>query len=320
MMSVTSSFSDLIKFIRSETDHHLHKIEIPSEPEYVYSPIRYVLKGKGKRLRPVLVHLSGRGFDADPLDLMQAAMAVELLHNFTLIHDDIMDNDDTRHGQPAVHKKFGQDGAILAGDSMFTMAQLMIGQVGENTVPAFTAFNQAALAVCEGQALDLQFERDTSVTLDQYLDMVGKKTGALISVCAELGGILGRESDETLMGLRYYGTNLGKAFQIQDDMLELYSDEDKLGKSTHSDIQSDKQTILSILARNHDGRAEIQSEDPNEKQAALREFYETTGIRERALELCGEYVKKANDSLNVFNGEHKDNMEQFTSMVLNRKH
>lgn len=319
-MSDTESFTDLIEFIRSETNRHLQKMDIPSEPEYVYEPIRYVLKGKGKRLRPILLHLSGRGFDADPEDLMHGGLAVELLHNFTLIHDDIMDKDETRHGQPAVHTRFGQDAAILAGDSMFTLAQLMIGQVQTNTALSFNAFNKASLAVCEGQAFDIQFEGDTSITLDQYLDMVGKKTGGLVSVCAELGGILGDQTNETLIELRNYGINLGKAFQIQDDILEIFSDADNLGKSTDSDVLSDKQTILSILARKHDGWSDIKSDDPTEKRNNLRTFYKSTGVRERAQELCEDHVKKAKDSLTVFSGEHRENMEQFTNMVLNRTH
>lgn len=319
-MSDTSSFSDLINFIRSETDRHLQKMDIPSEPEYVYAPIRYVLQGKGKRFRPILVHLSGRGFDADPEDLMHAGLAIELLHNFTLIHDDIMDKDDTRHGQPAVHTKFGQDAAILAGDSLFTLAQLMIGQVRSNTAPSFNAFNKASLAVCEGQAFDIQFESDTSVTLDQYLDMVGKKTGALVSVCAELGGIIGSQTDDILVELRNFGVNLGQAFQIQDDILEIFSDAENLGKSTDSDVVSDKQTVLTILARKHDGWNDISTDDPSEKRNALRTFYDETGVRDRALELCTDHVQKAKDSLTVFSGEHRENMEQFTEMVLNRTH
>ena len=256
-MPDTKSFTELLDFIRSETDRHLGKLDIPQEPAYLYDPIRYVLTGRGKRLRPILVHLSGRGFDADPEDLMHAGLAVELLHNFTLVHDDIMDDDDTRHGKSSVHEKYGNEAAILVGDSIFTLGQLIIGQVQAHTTVAFQAYNKASLTVCEGQAFDLQFEGDASTTLDQYLDMIGRKTGALLCLCAELGGILGGQSKDVCAELRNYGINLGRAFQVQDDILEIFSYKENLGKSLNSDIVADIQTILYIQPSKHNVCVEI---------------------------------------------------------------
>lgn len=319
-MPDTKSFSELTEFIRSETDRHLLKLDIPEEPKYLYDPIRYTIKGKGKRLRPILVHLSGRGFNADPEDLMRAGMAVELLHNFTLVHDDIMDHDDLRHGQPSVHKKFNEAAAILAGDTLFTLAQLMISQVKTNTLIAAEAFNESSLAVCEGQAFDLQFEKDTTITLEKYLKMVELKTGALISLCSELGGILGNRKGEVLSSLRKYGNNLGKAFQIQDDMLEITQDERSLGKSTASDIQSEKQTILTVLARQKEGWQEVDSMTGNMelKRNKRREFFENSGVMNDANKLHELFIQKAKESLKVFAGIHRENMEQFTDWILNR--
>lgn len=321
-MTDTNSFSELIAFIRSETDRHLRKLDIPEEPAFIYDPIRYVLAGKGKRLRPILVQLSGRGFDADPEDLMHAGLAVELLHNFTLVHDDIMDKDDTRHGQPAVHKQFGNEAAILAGDSIFTLGQLLIGQVQTNTVQAALAFNKASLSVCAGQAYDLQFEGDAATTLDQYLDMVGKKTGSLVSLSAELGGILCSQSDDVCSELQNYGLNLGRAFQVQDDIMEIFSDEENLGKSLDSDVAAEKQTILTVLARKHDGWDDIagSNDDIASKRDRMRSFFMETGVHDRAREMSNDYISRAKQSLSVFAGEHKRNMEQFTDLVLNRTH
>jgi geranylgeranyl pyrophosphate synthase len=321
-MSDIKSFSELLDFIRSETDSHLGKLDLPEEPTYLYDPIRYALAGKGKRLRPILVHLSGRGFDADPDDLMYAGLAVELLHNFTLIHDDIMDHDDTRHGKQTVHKKFGTEAAILTGDSIFTLAQLIIGQVQSNTVQALQAFNKASLTVCEGQAYDLQFEGDSTVTLDKYLDMISRKTGVLLSLCAELGGILGAKSDDVCAELRSYGLNLGRGFQVQDDILEIFSDKENLGKSLESDVAADKQTILTILARKHDGWNEISRSDADisTKRERMRSFYIETGVEVRAREISRGYIDKAKDSLTIFEGDHKITMDQFTDYVLNRTH
>ena len=321
-MPGTKLFTELLDFIRSETDRHLGKLDIPQEPAYLYDPIRYVLTGRGKRLRPILVHLSGRGFDADPEDLMHAGLAVELLHNFTLVHDDIMDDDDTRHGKSSVHEKYGNEAAILVGDSIFTLGQLIIGQVQAHTTVAFQAYNKASLTVCEGQAFDLQFEGDASTTLDQYLDMIGRKTGALLSLCAELGGILGGQSNDVCAELRDYGINLGRAFQVQDDILEIFSYQENLGKSLDSDIVADKQTVLTILARKHNGWDKITNSDADisTKRERMREFFLETGVDERARAMSHDYIARAQDSLSVFTGEHKKTMEQFTDFVLNRTH
>jgi geranylgeranyl pyrophosphate synthase len=321
-MPDTKRFIDLLNFIRSETDRHLQKLDFPEEPAFLYDPIRYVLKGKGKRLRPLLVHLSGRGFDADPEDLMHAGLAVELLHNFTLVHDDIMDKDDIRHGKPTVHMKYGQAAAILVGDSIFTLGQLNIDQIQTSTVQAMNAYNKASLAVCEGQAYDLQFEGDTTVSLDQYLVMISRKTGALLSLCAELGGILGNQSHEVCHKLHTFGLNLGRAFQVQDDILEIFSDEENLGKSLESDVAADKQTVLTILARKHDGWDEIKNltGDISAKRERMQSFFIETGVEARARQMSSNYITKAMDSLSVFSGEHKRAMEQFTHFVLNRTH
>ncbi|MCH7762516.1 MAG: polyprenyl synthetase family protein [Candidatus Marinimicrobia bacterium] len=317
-MSDTKPFSELIDFIRSETDRHLREMDLPCEPSYLYEPIHFALKGKGKRLRPILVHLSGRGFDAEPVDLMHAGMAVELMHNFTLVHDDIMDNDHTRHGQPTIHKQYGINEAILTGDSIFALAQLMIGQV--NSIPAFQVFNKASLSVCEGQAFDLEYENDPQITLDQYLNMIGKKTGELLSLCAELGAILGHKNEIVRNEMRNYGMNLGKAFQIQDDILEIFSDVEQMGKSLGSDITAGKQTIMTILAKKHDGwdQIETSNEDISSKLNRMRTFFIETGIKNRAEEMTNDFIQKANSSLLILKDDHRDTLNQFTESILNR--
>ncbi len=319
-MSDTNSFVELVKFIRSETDHYLCQLDLPAEPTYLYKPLRFVLNGKGKRLRPVLVHLSGREFKANPEDLMKAGAAVELLHNFTLIHDDIMDGDETRHGQPTVHKQFGLSSAILAGDSIFTLGQILIGRVQEHASAAIYAYNRAAINLCEGQAFDLQFEAEKLVSLDGYLAMVEKKTGALLGLCAELGAILGKQNDEICAHLRDYGILLGKAFQVQDDLLEIYSDEEIMGKSLGSDVSAGKQTILTILARSHDGWEDCinTSDDVGEQLNKLRVFFVETGVQDQAFEIADELIHKAKSAIAVLDQNHKIIFNQFTEMILNR--
>ena len=186
------------------------------------------------------------------VDLLNAGLAVELLHNFTLVHDDIMDQDSLRHGKATVHKKWDESTAILAGDGIYAIAQILITKVGVNPLKAVHAFNKATLYVCEGQAYDKEFENDNEIKFDQYLKMIKKKTGWLIGFCAELGGILGNQSDTTINELRSYGLNLGIAFQIQDDILEIFSDSKSMGKSLGSDLIAGKQTILTVLSRQND--------------------------------------------------------------------
>ena len=177
-MSVTSTFQEHIQFIQSQTNKALAKIAPKlNSSKYFYDPVDYVIKGEGKRLRPVLVHLSGQAYDAQPDDLMKLGIAVELLHNFSLVHDDIMDNDSKRHGQPSVHYKWDIPTAILAGDGLYTLAQLSL--VGLDSY-IFQRFNEVALEICEGQGMDKEFENDHSIDMDSYIQMIGKKTACFL--------------------------------------------------------------------------------------------------------------------------------------------
>ena len=245
-MPATESFQKHIQFLRNDIEKAIHQIPLDKSPTYFYDPIKYVLNGKGKRLRPILVHLTGQVYSSDPEGLMKAAIAVELLHNFSLVHDDIMDEDDVRHGQPSVHKKWDNASAILAGDGLFVLSHLIL-----TGLPPYVhqRFNEVTLAICEGQGMDKEFEDDVSITMGNYLVMIGKKTGSLLGLSAEVGSLIGDGSKEAAHHLFEFGLNLGLAFQIQDDYLEIYSSESSMGKSLGSDIRSGKQTALTILAR-----------------------------------------------------------------------
>ena len=246
-MSVTSTFQEHIQFIQSQTNKALAKITPKlNSSKYFYDPVDYVIKGEGKRLRPVLVHLSGQAYDAQPDDLMKLGIAVELLHNFSLVHDDIMDNDSKRHGQPSVHYKWDIPTAILAGDGLFTLAQLSL--VGLDSY-IFQRFNEVALEICEGQGMDKEFENDHSIDMDSYIQMIGKKTACFLGMCSELGAVLGGASEKEANSLYKFGYFLGLAFQIKDDYLEIFGNEESMGKSLGSDIDENKQTILAIVAR-----------------------------------------------------------------------
>lgn len=321
----TPEFTEHVDFLRKETDKALHRLSISQNPESFYDPIKYVLNGKGKRLRPVLTHLVGRAFQADPEDLMNAGVAVELLHNFTLVHDDIMDRDDTRHRQESVHIKWDDSTAILAGDGIFVLAQLALSRINSGTVQAIRCFNEAALTVCEGQAMDLEFASESSIGIMNYLEMIEKKTGSLLGCAAELGGIVGNQDDKTCANLQSFGRRLGKAFQIQDDILEIFSDQKSMGKSLGSDVLTEKQTILSLIAQKDNAAeweeksAEAKDLNIQDRLSFLRNYYEKKGIRLKASLLAETAVDEARKCLDVIPDTHRDDLEEFTSMILNRK-
>jgi geranylgeranyl pyrophosphate synthase len=212
-----------------------------------YEPIYYVNTLSGKKLRPLLLLLFGLNLGAAVKDLIYSASAIELLHNFTLVHDDIMDNDDTRRGKPTVHCKWDVGTAILAGDGLIGLAYKKILQGNcENTISMVTMFTNAMLEICEGQALDKMFETQDRVTENRYLEMIEKKTATLIGLSCEMGSLIGCGNPQQIVAAKKFGFNVGMGFQIQDDLLDIVADESKLGKKIGSDLYMNKKTILSI--------------------------------------------------------------------------
>ena len=203
------NFSELISFIRKEINHNIKKLPIPDTPTYLYNPIKYALASGGKRLRPILCHLIGRAYKTDPDSIMNISMAIELLHNFTLIHDDIMDKDTIRHGKKTIHHKWDISTAILAGDGIYTIAQLVLNSIDCNYKELIKFFNQVTLDICEGQALDKEFEDLDNITDDLYLEMIKKKTGSLIAASAVLPSIYANERSEKIELFRTFGECFG---------------------------------------------------------------------------------------------------------------
>ncbi len=311
-----NSFSDHINFLKVEIDKALSKIPINDSPKYLYGPIQYVISGKGKRLRPILTHLSGQAHNADPSELMKVSLAIELLHNFSLVHDDIMDGDVMRHGKAAVHNKWDDSTAILAGDGLFSLAQLLLTDLPEII---FKRFNEVALTICEGQGMDKEFEHDTSISVKQYLSMIGKKTGALLGLSAEMGSRLADLDDHTNQNMFEFGCNLGLAFQIQDDYLEIFADESTMGKSLGSDISSGKQTALTILAREKDSLSWDGFINENNEISAYKEYFELNEIKMETKKLIEDYILKSQSNLEVISKDKSANLEHFTQLILNRK-
>ncbi len=315
-MPITSSFEKHILFLKSDIEKSLNKIPLLNNPNSLYDPIKYIINGKGKRLRPILVHLVGHSYSADPEDMMKASMAVELLHNFTLVHDDIMDNDSFRHGKPTVHKKWDESTAILSGDALFVLSQLLLNGFPEII---HRRFNEVSLNICEGQGMDKDFEKDTSVSMGQYLIMIGKKTGALLGLCAELGGLLSGFKKEDAHILFEYGLNLGLAFQIQDDFLEIFGDESSMGKSLGSDISKKKQTALTILAREDNLEKWLSFTNNFSKISDYQSYFDKNGIRYMVEKSIEHYINKANSALDSAPKSDKDHLQKFTTLILKRK-
>ncbi len=229
-------------------ENYLAQIDIPVEPELLYTPIVYSLTGGGKRLRPVLLLLTRSIYDDRVHEALPAAAAIEVFHNFTLLHDDIMDNAMLRRGKPSVYAKWGKNVAILSGDAMMIKAYQLLGKVNSPELARIlSVFTQTALEVCEGQQYDMDFESKPKVSVVEYMRMIELKTSVLLAGAVVIGAILGGASEEDCKALRRFAIELGLAFQLQDDLLDSYGDE-RLGKAIGGDILEGKKTYLMITA------------------------------------------------------------------------
>ncbi len=241
--------------LRADVEAGLVALDLPAEPASLYDPIRYALASGGKRLRPVALLLAADAFGGDDARAraLPAALAVEVFHNFTLVHDDIMDRAETRRGRPCVHTAWGEPEAILAGDLMHGIAARLVHATetprGEQ---ARSLFDRMVVRLCEGQALDLAFETRADVSVDDYLDMIDRKTGALLDLSLELGALVGGADDAHLAAMRRAGHALGRAFQIQDDLLDLTADHADWGKVIGGDLIAGKRTFLLLRALERD--------------------------------------------------------------------
>ena len=268
-------------------ENYLAQRELPTEPERLYDPIRYSLAGGGKRLRPMLLLLSC-GLFADDVDVaLPAAAAVEIFHNFTLLHDDIMDNAAVRRGKPSVYARWGGNVAILSGDAMLISAYRLLAQAPPALLPRILeVFNTMALGVCEGQQYDMDFESKQKVSVVEYMSMIELKTSVLVAGSAMMGAILGGADEEQSRRLYQFAIELGMAFQLQDDLLDSYGDE-RLGKAIGGDILEGKKTYLMVMALSKASAAEHRIltstySDPilsdQQKIARVREVFDKLGV------------------------------------------
>ncbi|MGE5430522.1 MAG: polyprenyl synthetase family protein [Syntrophomonadaceae bacterium] len=244
-----NEFAGLYEKQRIKIEEKISRLLVNKKPGSLYGPCEYIMQSGGKRLRPLLVLFSAKAAGGDFKDAYNAAMAVELLHNFTLVHDDIMDNADKRRGRLTTHKKYDLSTAILTGDNLVAIAYLtLLKDCRENDKSVLAAFTQGIIEVCEGQSLDKDFELRRDVSLKEYLEMINKKTAALLEVCCSIGAQIGGGSKEVVKALSLFGRNLGIAFQIQDDLLDIMAEEAEFGKIIGGDLVEGKKTFLFITA------------------------------------------------------------------------
>lgn len=272
----------------------------------LYAPIAYGLESGGKRLRPVLALMAATVYDPDPQKAMPAALCVEMFHNFTLLHDDVMDDSPTRRGKPTVHKKWDVNTAILSGDTLYGLCYNQLLQLpSDRLLPALRMFNDTAVGVFEGQQYDMDFERREDVTVPEYLEMIRLKTSVLLGGAAALGAIAGGAAEADVKAWYTYGEALGLAFQIQDDLLDVYGDPATFGKPIGGDILNAKKTYLLLNGLNRPDAGKLrQAMAMPASQAridAVRAIYDEMGIPAICHKAIDEYTGQAVEALNSIN-------------------
>ncbi len=296
-------------------------------PESLYLPASYILESGGKRLRPLLVLLSAKAVGGNFKQAYNAAVAVELLHNFTLVHDDIMDNADKRRNRLTLHKMYDTSTAILVGDGLLSVAyEYLLRDCNGNTKAVLSAFTKGLLEVCNGQSIDKEFETAKNVSILEYFDMIKKKTASLLETCCKIGALLGGGGKNQVKALSSFGKNLGIAFQIQDDLLDIIGDEKELGKKIGGDLVEGKKTYLFVKAMEKANEKErkflfnlVKNKGINKKQIpAFKKIYSKLGVLEEARKDIEKYSVKALSSMKIFNDEDKKIYKWLTDSLISR--
>lgn len=308
----------------------LAQMQTPEEPELLYNPIIYSMSGGGKRLRPVLLLITTEAFGGDIEEAMPAALAVEIFHNFTLLHDDIMDNAHVRRGKPSVFAKWGGNVALLSGDAMLITAYKHLARVSPEVLPrVMTIFSDMALEVCEGQQYDMDFEAMEGVLVEDYMQMIERKTSALLSGSAMIGATMAGASANDIRKIYRFATELGIAFQLQDDVLDSYGDE-ALGKKIGGDILEGKQTFLMVQAmsradekerevlRNTHRNSKLSDQEKIARVKALYDKLDVRRVAEQQIELRFERALSALLELSIEKSQTA-NLQEFARNLMGRK-
>jgi len=319
--------SDLQGIIAKEVDN----LSFPEYPGQLYEPISYILALGGKRMRPALLLMACELFGGDVNKALKPAMAIEVFHNFTLMHDDIMDNAPIRRGKTTVHEKWNRNVAILSGDVMLVKGYELMMQVEDRVLrPIMNIFNETAIGVCEGQQIDMEFETQSGVKIEEYINMIRLKTAVVLGGALKIGALIGGAPEKDANFLSDFGINLGVAFQLQDDILDVYGDPEKFGKQVGGDIISNKKTYLLIKALElaegeQAGQLDIllaaTQFDVAAKVAAVTDIYNQLDVRQYAETAMQSYADKAFAALEQINlpAAYKQYLHDFADGLLVRE-
>jgi len=323
LMHTISHYQELIS-------DYFSGIHLTKEPKNLYEPIEYILSLGGKRIRPILTLMATEVFDVDCKKALAAATAIEVFHNFSLVHDDIMDDAPLRRGNETVHEKWNINTGILSGDAMLILAYQHFEEYEPKIFKELAKlFSKTALEVCEGQQYDVDFETRDDVTIHEYLKMIQYKTAVLVGAAMKMGAIVAETSDENTNSIYEFGLNLGIAFQLQDDYLDAFGDPETFGKQVGGDIIENKKTYLYLKAIEFASAVEkeqllhlfsIQPTDNNDKIASVKEIFNQTGGSEATQVAIEEYTFKAFDTLEQMNisNDKKEMLRKFGENLMNR--
>ena len=321
------SSNELLELVNSTID----ALPYDRKPSALYDPIKYVLSLGGKRLRPVLMLMAYNMYREDVEHILMPAIAIETFHNFTLLHDDLMDRADVRRGKPCVHKKWNDNAAILSGDNMLVLSFHRLAQCDEKYLPAvLRLFTETALEIDEGQQYDIDFEDRSDVTEAEYIEMIRLKTSVLLACALKIGAILGGASDQDADALYEFGEKLGLAFQLQDDYLDVYGDFKTFGKQIGGDIMCNKKTYMLInaqllangeQARELDKWLSMENPRREEKVAAVTRLYDELGVPQLVKDKIDQYYQEAALALSRISLPQKCTavLWDYAQSMLNRK-
>ncbi|MDC0204844.1 polyprenyl synthetase family protein [Flavobacteriales bacterium] len=317
------SISDLQEIIEQE----LSNINIPKTPENLYKPIDYLIGLGGKRMRPILVLIAHQLFDTDLKNALAPALGIEVFHNFTLLHDDIMDNAPIRRGKKTVHEKWNNNIAILSGDTMLVHAYKLLSDVDKSIVKeVLSVFNKAAIRVCEGQQWDMDFETQENVQLADYMKMIENKTAVLLAASLQIGGITAGASKDNQNNLYHFGLNMGIAFQLKDDLLDAFGNPDKFGKQIGGDIIANKKTFLYLkalqLANNKQKESLVNyfkiQKQTEQKVMAVQALFTDLDISKHTKDMMKAYYTKAMKHLEAIDSDNKALLIAFSEKLMER--
>lgn len=321
------TLSELQVLISDEIDQYVQQIK----PGSLYEPVKYILKLGGKRMRPALMLTACDLFEGDVRAAIDPAIGVEVFHNFTLMHDDIMDEAPLRRGEQTVHTRWNTSNAILSGDVMFVMGYQLMCNVSHDILPSvLSVFSKTATEVCEGQQLDMDFESRNDVTIDEYIEMIRLKTSVLLAGSLKIGGIIAGASKQDLQRIYNFGERIGIAFQLRDDLLDVYGDASKFGKQVGGDILANKKTYLLLKAFETANVEQLEklrflagdgNVNPEDKVSQTLAIYDELSIREKSEAVMQQYFEQAMEDLNAVSvpEERKTELTRFAEMLLVRE-